>query len=60
MPHYVQSSLLMEFLGLEYPAIEKGFQKHTILRWMKKNLKDIDSDSPDDEESESIIRISIA
>jgi hypothetical protein len=50
----------MEFLGLEYPAIEKGFQKHTILRWMKKNLKDIDSDSPDDEESESIIRISIA
>ena len=23
IPHYVQSSLLMEFLGLEYPAIER-------------------------------------
>ena len=58
--HYVQSSLLMEFLGLEYLAIEKGFQRHTILRWIQNFLKGIDSDSPDDEESESIIRISIA
>ena len=23
IPHYVQSSLLMEFLGLEYPAVER-------------------------------------
>jgi hypothetical protein len=37
-----------------------GFQRPTILRWIQKVLKDIDSDSPDNEESESIIRISIA
>jgi hypothetical protein len=32
-------------------------ERPTILRWIQKLLKDIDSDSPDDEESESIIRI---
>ncbi len=58
--HYVQSSLLIEFLGLENSAIKKGFQRPTTLRWFKKNFKYIDSDSPDDEESESIIRISLA
>jgi hypothetical protein len=50
----------MEFLGLEYPAIERVSRDLPILRWIKKILKDIDSDSPADEESESIIRISIA
>ena len=42
------------------PGYRNGFQRPTRLRWTQKNLKDIDSDSPDNEESESIIRISIA
>jgi hypothetical protein len=42
------------------PSYRMGFQRPTILRWIQKLLKDIDSDSPDDEQSESIIRTSIA
>ena len=56
----VQSSLFMEFLGLEYSAIEKGCQRPVVLRRTQKLLKNRDSDSPDDEESKSIIRISVA
>ena len=56
----VQSSLFMEFLSLEYSAVEKGFQRPFVLRRIQKLLKSSDSDSPDDEESKYIIRISIA
>jgi hypothetical protein len=50
----------MEFLLLEYSAIEKGFQRLFVQRWVQKFFKNSDSDSPDDKESKSIIRISIA
>jgi hypothetical protein len=50
----------MEFLSLEYSAVEKGFQRPVVLRRIQKLLKSSDSDSPDDEESKYIIRISIA
>jgi len=50
----------MEFLSLEYSAVEKGFQRPVVLRRIQKLLKSSDSDSSDDEESKYIIRISIA
>jgi len=56
----VQSSLFMEFLSLEYSAVEKGFQRPVVLRRIQKLLKSSDSDSSDDEEFKYIIRISIA
>ena len=56
----VQSSLFMEFLSLEYSAVEKGFQRPVIVRRIQKLLKSSDSDSPDDEESKYITRIYIA
>ena len=58
--HYVQSSLLIEFLGLEYPAIQWVSRDLSALDELNCFLKHTDSDNPDDEESESIIRISIA
>ena len=58
--HYVQSSLLIEFLGLEYSAIKWVSRDLSALDEPDFFLKHTDSDSPDDEESESIIRISIA
>ena len=50
----------MEFLSLEYSVAEKGFQRPVVVRRIQKLLKSSDSDSPDDEESKYIIRISIA
>jgi hypothetical protein len=50
----------MEFLSLEYSAVEKGFQRPIGPRRIQKLLKSSDSDSPDDEESKYIIRISVA
>ena len=50
----------MEFLSLEYSAVEKGFQRPVIVRRIQKLLKSSDSDSPDDEESKYITRIYIA
>jgi hypothetical protein len=50
----------MEFLGLQYPSIEMVSREPPSSEGSKKHLKHIDSDSPDDEESESIITISIA
>ena len=56
----VQSSLVMEFLSLEYQGVETGFQRPTVIRRSQKLFKSSGSDSPDDEESKSIIRICIA
>ncbi len=50
----------MEILLLEYSAIEKGFQRLFIQRWLEKIFLNSDSGSPDDKESKPIIRISIA
>ena len=58
--HYVQSSLLIEFLGLEYPAVQWVSRDLSALEKLNFFLEHTDSDSPDDEEPESIIRISIA
>jgi hypothetical protein len=50
----------MEFLGLENSAIKKVSRDPLPSDGSKNFFKYIDSDSPDDEESESIIRISLA
>ncbi len=50
----------MDFLGLEYSGLEKGFQRSVALEGIQKLFKNSDSDSPDDEESKSIIRIPVA
>jgi hypothetical protein len=60
MCHELQSSLEMEFLGLEYLGTEEGFQRPFGQRRVQNFFKNSDSDSPADGESKSIIRISIA
>ena len=58
--HYVQSSPLIEFLGPEYLALQWVSRDLSALDELNFFFKHADSDSPDDEESESIIRISVA
>ncbi len=60
MCHELQSSLEMEFLGLEYLGTEEGFQRPFGQRRVQNFFQNSDSDSPADGESKSIIRISIA
>ncbi len=60
MCHELQSSLEMEFLRLEYSGIEEGFQRLLGQRPAQKIFKNSDSDSPNDGESKSTVRISIA
>jgi hypothetical protein len=50
----------MNFLGLENSAIKRVSRELPSSDGSKKKFKYMDSDSPDDEESESIIRISLA
>ena len=58
--HDAQSSLLMEILALEDRATERVSRDPPSSDGSQNYLKNIDSDSPDDGESESMIRISIA
>jgi hypothetical protein len=60
MCHELQSSLEMEFLGLEYLGTEEDFQRPFGQRRVQIFFKNSDSDSPADGESKTIIRISIA
>jgi hypothetical protein len=50
----------MEILALEDRATKRVSRDPSPSDGSQNYLKNIDSDSPDDEESESIIRISIA
>ena len=50
----------MKIFHLEYSALEKGTQRPFVQRWVQNFFLNSDSDSPDDEESKSIIRISVA
>jgi hypothetical protein len=59
--HYAQSSLLMRFSGWKSGSIGRIFEKPTpLIRWIENILKMIDSDSPGNGKSESIIGISLA
>ena len=60
MCHELQSSLEMEFLGLEYSGVERGFQSPVVPRRIQKLIERSDSDSPDHEQSKYVVRISIA